>query len=93
MYNKLKDDSIHAQYLNILHEGQSGPEPLSYAAVVLEILNALKPSSRRDKHYIGVARQHLQEITKHIKRLNEQISVLSEQIKVLEEGKTLKEEK
>ena len=91
MYSKLSMDSIHTKYLKVLHEGQNSPEPLSYAAVILEILNVLRPSSQRDKHYIGVAKQHLQEITRHIKKLNEQIELLNERVKILEEG-TIKEE-
>lgn len=71
-------------------EGQM-PDASSYAAVVLEILNAVQPGSRRDKKLIEVAKQHLKEINKHVRRLQERVGVLEEQVKVLEESKSQKE--
>jgi hypothetical protein len=87
IYSKLNLDSITKTF-NLILEGQQ-PDTLGYAAVVVEILNVLKPSSQRDKRYIGVAKAHLNEITKHIRRLNERVNILEEQIKILEENKNL----
>ena len=85
MNSKFNLDTISRNFQLIL-EGQQ-PDATSYAAVVLEILNALHPASQRDKKYINVAKAHLGEINKHVRRLQERVNVLEEQVRVLEENK------
>ncbi|MEC8392073.1 MAG: hypothetical protein VXZ58_04235 [Actinomycetota bacterium] len=61
---------------------------------IMELLNTLRPSSKRDANRIEMMREQLVKIRRATKRLEESVTNLEEQVKVLEErNKTLEETK
>ena len=72
----------------IKNEGKvTKPAVHSYIHSLMEMLEALRPSTVRDRHRVQLAKEHLKEIKRQTRSLEERNRILEERIKVLEESK------
>ncbi len=65
----------------------AGPDLQSYMQSLGEILENIRPGSRRDNRRLEMAKSQLKEIKRHFRRLQEHVNILEEQVKILEERK------
>ncbi len=72
----------------IKNEGKvTKPALHSYIRSLMDNLDALRPSTVRDRHRVQLAKEHLKEIKRQTRNLEERNRTLEERIKVLEESK------
>jgi predicted metal-dependent hydrolase len=74
-------------------EASKSPNRIAIQSI-MELLNTLRPSSKRDANRIEMMREQLVKIRRATKRLEESVANLEEQVNVLaERNKTLEETK
>ena len=92
---KIDFNRITKEWLVEGRTGEASRSPNKIAIqTIMEILNALRPSSKRDANRIEMMREQLVKIRRATKRLEENVASLEEQVNLLEEkNKTLEETK
>jgi len=66
------------------------PAAVSHLQALRDIVEHLKPSSKRDHNRLQVAKEQLSKLRKHFRKMEEKISHLEEQLQLLEENKESK---
>ena len=92
---KINFNKIARRWLNEGTRGEASKSPNRIAIQsIMELLNTLRPSSKRDANRIEMMREQLVKIRRATKRLEESVASLEEQVNILEEkNKTLEETK
>ena len=88
-------NKIARRWLGEGSRGEASKSPNRIAIQsIMELLNTLRPSSKRDANRIEMMREQLVKIRRATKRLEESVTNLEEQVNILEErNKTLEETK
>ena len=63
------------------------PKPVTYLQSLADLVEQIRPSSKRDSLRLELAKESLSKLKKHFRKMEEHIHGLEEQLKILEEKK------
>ena len=75
---------------NFLLKEAYKPTVVTYLQSLSDLVEQIRPSSKRDSHRLELARENLSKLKKHFRKMQEHIEGLEEQFKILEENKESK---
>ena len=84
---KVTKPAVHSYIHSLMDMLEVPLERQAEVIQMMEMLDALRPSTVRDKHRVQLAKEHLKEIKRQTRSLEERNRILEERIKVLEESK------
>ena len=61
--------------------------PAAYFQSMQDLINQVKPGSKRDSHRLGLVKESLSKLKSHFRKLEEKVTRLEEELKVLQENK------
>jgi septation ring formation regulator EzrA len=70
----------------ILNEAKTS-SPLSYLQSLTDLVETIKPKSKRDANRLSLAKEQVGHLRRHFRRMEEKISHLEEKLNLLEEKK------
>tara|TARA_R110000824_G_scaffold154179_1_gene326138 strand:- start:859 stop:1104 length:246 start_codon:yes stop_codon:yes gene_type:complete len=62
------------------------PSPISYFQTLLDSLQTMRPSSKRDSYKLEVAMEQTNKLRREYRRMERKMKVLQERLQVLEEN-------
>ena len=65
----------------------SRPVGVSYIQSLFDLVEQIRPSSKKDSHRLSLAREHLRDLKRHFRKMEEQIRNLEEQVDLFVESK------
>jgi len=83
-------NTLHTITKRFLMQESYSPSPVSHLQALRDIVEHLKPSSKRDYIRLQLAKEQLSKLRKHFRKMEEKISHLEEQLQLLEENKESK---
>ena len=72
---------------NFLLKENYNPNIVTYIQSLSDLVEQIKPSSKRDSHRLSLARENISKLRKHFRKMQEHIDSLENQLKILEEDK------
>jgi polyhydroxyalkanoate synthesis regulator phasin len=60
--------------------------PAAYLQAVQDLINQVKPGSKKDSHRLNSVRESLSKLKSHFRKLEEKVIRLEEELKVLQEN-------
>tara|TARA_R110000824_G_scaffold340603_1_gene527112 strand:- start:240 stop:497 length:258 start_codon:yes stop_codon:yes gene_type:complete len=66
------------------------PDVRTYLQSLNDLMEQIRPNTKRDSHRLQLAKENLTKIKKHFRKMEEHVSNLEEQLRVLEENRESK---
>ena len=79
--------TLHTITKRFLMKEDYSPSAVSPLQALKDIVEHLKPSSKRDYNRLQLAKEQLSKLRKHFRKMEEKITHLEEQLQLLEENK------
>jgi len=61
-------------------------QPKSYFQSLSDLIEQLRPASKRDSYRLTLAKEHLSKLRSHFRKLEEKVTNLEEELRVLQEN-------